>query len=207
MTEATLYTSMTSPFGRKARIGTILCGLTDKVKIEPVDMANLPPALVEQNPLAKVPVLVDAKGNALFDSRVVLEWMDLQAGGGVILPKDADDRLSTLRLQALADGIGDAWLLQLYERRFRSEEMRSDAWLERQRGKVHRGLVLAATLAPQPSGRPQVGEIALACMLGFGDSHNAGEWRNDHPALVDWLESFSGQVPAWKETHIAPVAQ
>jgi len=104
-----------------------------------------------------------------------------------------------LRLQALADGICDAGLLQVYEQRLRSPEMRSAAWVENQAGKVTRAL---ATLEATPPvyERPRIGEIALACALGYLDLRFEGAWRAGHPALVAWLDAFAARVPAFEAT-------
>ncbi|MHA4875487.1 glutathione S-transferase family protein, partial [Enterococcus faecium] len=79
-------------------------------------------------------------GLSLFDSRVILEYLDHRAGGGKIIPSDPKARFATLRLQALADGTTDAQILVLYEGRFRPVERHEPKWLDHQQGKVERGL-------------------------------------------------------------------
>lgn len=204
MTTWKLYTSLTSPFGRKVRVAAGLCGLTDRIELVPVNVMDPDPSLRRQNPLAKVPVLVDETGTALYDSRVILEWLDEQAGGGIILPAGAG-RFPALRMQALADGIGDALLLLVYERRLRTADMRSAVWMERQSQRSNVALAtLEETLPPFNSEIPHVGEIALACMLGLCDSHFGGTWRPDHPNLVKWVETFAAGIPIFRETVVAP---
>jgi glutathione S-transferase len=103
-------------------------------------------------------------------------------------------------MQALADGVMDASLLQVYETRYRAPEAHNQRWLDNQRSKVERGL---ATFEPNPpalSSRPQVGQIALACALGYQDLRFEGKWRNAYPRLVAWLDDFAAKVPSFGAT-------
>jgi glutathione S-transferase len=160
----------------------------------------------QQNPLGKIPSLVLEDGTVLFDSRVILEYLDHRAGGGKIIPKDADARFAALRLQALADGLMDASILLIYEGRWRPAERHEPKWIEHQAGKVARALAAleASTLIGGPPAAvltpPDVGQIALACALGYRDFRFEGTWRKDHPRLVAWLDRFAAQVPAFAAT-------
>ena len=99
-----LRSSPPSPFGRKIKIAAALCALTEKLGFEPTDTGDPDDSLREQNPLGKIPVLITDDGTAIYDSRVIAEWMDVQAGGGVILPR-GEDRIAALTLgPATADG-------------------------------------------------------------------------------------------------------
>ena len=104
----TLRHSPSSPFVRKIRIGASVLGLDGEIRIEPADTMNPADSVRQQNPLGKIPALVLEDGTVLFDSRVILEYLDHRAGGGRIIPTEASARFSALRLQALADGIMDA---------------------------------------------------------------------------------------------------
>jgi hypothetical protein len=104
----TLGHSPSSPFVRKIRIGASVLGLDGEIRIEPADTMNPADSVRQQNPLGKIPALVLEDGTVLFDSRVILEYLDHRAGGGRIIPTEASARFSALRLQALADGIMDA---------------------------------------------------------------------------------------------------
>lgn len=193
-----LRSSPTSPFGRKIKIAIAELGLDDRIEVVPADTNDPTESLRRQNPLGKVPTLVFEDGSTLFDSRVIAEYLDQLAGGGRLFPA-GQARFAQLRLQALADGICDAGLLQVYEQRLRSPEMRSAAWVENQAGKVTRAL---ATLEATPPvyERPRIGEIALACALGYLDLRFEGAWRAGHPALVAWLDAFAARVPAFEAT-------
>ena len=200
-----LRSSPPSPFGRKVRIAISLLGLDNEVKIEPADPTDANDSLRRQNPLGKIPALIDEDGMVYYDSRVILDYLDTRAGGGKILPRDAKARLSALRLQALCDGILDASILLVYEGRWRPAEHLVQKWVDHQTGKVTRGL--AALEAEPPalgaSTLPDVGQIALACALGYGDLRFGGKWRADHPRLVAWLDQFAARVPAYAATKVA----
>jgi glutathione S-transferase len=153
-----------------------------------------------QNPLGKIPSLVLEDGTVLFDSRVILEYLDHRAGGGRIIPTDIDARLAALRLQALADGIMDASVLLVYEGRWRAPERHEPKWIEHQAGKVERTLAALEAAPPALSPTPDVGQIALACALGYRDFRFGDAWRRDRPRLVAWLDRFAARVPAFAAT-------
>src|SRR5258708_12044078 len=107
----TIRASFGSPYGRKARIAVSILGLDGKIKIEPAATQDPADPLAKQNPLGKVPVLLLDDGSTLFDSPVILEYLDMLAGGGKILPKEMKPRFEALRLAALFDAILDASIL------------------------------------------------------------------------------------------------
>ncbi len=199
-----LRSSPASPFGRKVRIAIALLGFEPETKIEPADPTNIADTLRGQNPLGKIPALIAEDGNAYYDSRVILEFLDERAGGGRIVPREGQARLAALRLQALADGILDASILTVYEARWRASERHEQKWLEHQAGKVTRAL--AALEANPPAldaargSLPHVGHIALACALGYRDFRFGDSWRAEHPRLVSWLDDFAARVPAFAAT-------
>ncbi|MCB4769384.1 glutathione S-transferase family protein [Ancylobacter sp. Lp-2] len=197
-----LRSSKPSPFGRKVKIGAVLCGV--HLDIEWADTTDPTDSVRRQNPLGKIPVLLpDANAAPIYDSPVILEYLDMQAGGGVILPASGPGRIAALVGQALADGVMDAALLQVYEVRFRAEDLRSPAWIDNQAGKVARALKVLEASPPAratTSSGTDVAEIATACALGYLDLRFDGSWRADHPALVDWLDAFAARVPAFEAT-------
>jgi glutathione S-transferase len=191
-----------SPFGRKVKIAASVLGLTGRIEVVPADPTNASDALRAQNPLGKIPTLVLDDGQTLFDSRVVLEYLDHLAGGGRIVPPEPGARFAALRLQALCDGIMDASILQVYETRYRPEAIRHQPWLDYQADKVARAL---AALEAEPQAldpTPHVGQIALACALGYQDLRFSGTWRKSHLKLVGWLDRFAAQVPAFEQTRV-----
>jgi glutathione S-transferase len=174
--------------------------LDGSVRIEEADLMDPADSVRIQNPLGKIPTLVLEDGATLFDSRVILEYLDHRAGGGRIIPLDAPQRFAALRLQALADGIMDAAILQVYEGRWRSAERHEPRWVEHQAGKVERALSSLERANPAFGSPPTVGEIALAAALGYLDFRFAGRWRESYPGLVAWLDGFAARVPAFAAT-------
>ena len=203
-----LRSSPPSPFGRKVRIAIALLGFAADVKIEPADPTDVSDSVRRQNPLGKIPVLIVEDGTAYYDSRVILDFLDDRAGGGKIVPRDPAQRLAALRLQALGDGILDASILTVYEARWRKAETHDQKWLEHQAGKISRGLaaleaappVLDAVPQNLPQMLPNVGQITLACALGYRDLRFGGSWRSEYPGLVAWLDNFAARVPAFAAT-------
>jgi glutathione S-transferase len=192
-----LRSSPASPFGRKIKIAAGVLGLDGQIEIQPVDTTDPTDTVRKQNPLGKIPALVLEDGMVLFDSRVILEYLDHRAGGGRIVPTDASARFAALRLQALADGMMDAAILLIYEGRWRPADRREAKWVDHQAGKVARALAALEADPPILDAPPDMGRIALACALGYQDFRFAGSWRKDHPRLVAWLDNFAAAVPAY----------
>ena len=198
-----LRTSPSSPFGRKVNLAAGILGLSAQIKIETADPTNVEDSLRRQNPLGKMPTLVLDDGSTLFDSRVILEYLDHRAGGGRIIPTEPDARFAALRLQALADGMTDAQILLVYEGRFRPVEHHVKKWTDYQADKIKRGLTALEAEPPALDPTPNVGQIALACFLGHRDLRFSGDWRAGHPRLVAWLDKFAARVPTFAETKVA----
>lgn len=195
-----LYSTPASPFGRKVKIAAILIGLDGEMEIRSANVNDAGDPLMTNNPLGKIPTLVLDDGTALFDSKVIVEYLDSHAGGGKVVPAEPTARFQALRLQALCDGLLDAALLQVYEGRYRPEERRHQAWIDRQADKVSRALSYLEADPPPVDGMPHVGQIGLACALGYLDFRFDGTWRATHPALVSWLANVEATVPALEKT-------
>ncbi len=195
-----LRTSAASPFGRKVRIAAEVAGLADRVRMEPADTNDADDPLRRQNPLGKIPTLLLEDGEPLFDSRVIVEYLNDIAAAPVLVPP-GPARIAVLRHQALADGLLDACILQVYEGRYRPPELRGERWMDLQRGKMERTLAhLAERCAAPGTGAPHIGEITQACALGYLDLRFEGAWRAQHPALAAWLQDFAARVPAFDRT-------
>lgn len=194
-----LHSSPASPFGRKVKIAALHLGLGDRIDIRTADVNDPTDPVLTSNPLGKIPTLTLEDGTAIFDSRVILEYLDRLAGGDKILPAADTTRMQALTLQASVDGLLDAAILQVYERRFRPETMVHQPWLDRQATKVSRTLAALESSTPA-TGAVDVGTIALACGLAYLDFRFDGAWRNDHPNLVAWLSAFESAVPAFDKT-------
>jgi glutathione S-transferase len=197
-----LRSSPPSPFGRKVKLALGILDLEKDVTIEKADPTDANDSLRQQNPIGKIPTLIIEDGTVLYDSPVILEYLDHRAGGGKILPRDADARFKALTLQALCDGILDAGILLVYEGRWRPPEMAVQKWVDHQTGKVQRALAVLEAAPPALGAPPNVGDITLACALGYGDLRFGGQWRKDHPRLVAWLDAFAAKVPAFEKTRV-----
>jgi glutathione S-transferase len=195
-----LRSASASPFGRKIRIALALLGLEGEAKVEAADPTDPGDSLRGQNPLGKIPALVTEDGIAIYDSRVIFEYLDHRAGGGRILPSDWNARLDALRLQALCDGLLDASIMLVYEGRWRAADKHEPKWVAHQTDKVARAMIVLEAAPPPIAAPPTVGQITLACALGYLDFRFAGKWRNDCPKLVAWLDRFAKQVPAFEAT-------
>jgi glutathione S-transferase len=194
-----LRSSPASPFARKVRMAILHLGLADKVEIVAADTNNPDDLVRQDNPLGKLPVLVTEQGKAIYDSRVILEYLDHRAGGGIIIPDGWPARLDSLTMHALCDGIMDASLLIVYEARHRPPAIHHQPWVDYQRGKVVRGLAALAKTPPDPA-RFEVGAIAAACALGYLDLRRQVAWRGEFSVLVSWLDAFRASHPEFDAT-------
>jgi glutathione S-transferase len=196
-----LLSSPLSPYGRKVKMTLAMKGLKDKVEVIAVD-TNIPanPEITVANPLAKIPALVLESGQCVYDSAVICEYLDSLTPLPVLFPKSGPERWKTITLGALADGILDAALLLVYEKRFRPEEKWHEPWTERQRTKIDRSLDLLEQSPPTWGASPDYGHLTLAAALGYLDFRHEGKWRAGRPKLVAWVDQFAKAVPSFEET-------
>ena len=194
-----LRSTVTSPFGRKARMAIDALGLTERITLKPADPLDENDTLRQQNPLGKMPCLVLADGGTIYDSSIIIEFLQEVAGTDRLLPLRGPARFKALTLARLADGIMDASILIVYENRFRPDSPPSARWLDHQRGKIMRGLAAFAAAPPDPE-KTDVVTIGLSCALGYLDWRKQVDWRAAFPALVTWLDRFSAHEPAFERT-------
>ncbi|WP_312438275.1 glutathione S-transferase [Achromobacter sp.] len=195
-----IFFSPASPFVRKCMVIAHELGLVDR--LEKLPSAAGPVArdqtIIPSNPLGQVPTLITDEGQALFDSRVVCEYLN-DLGGGTFFPA-GKARWAVLAEQAMADGMLGAALLARYETVLRPEALRWDGWVEGQLGKVRDGLALIEKNAAGLEGRLDIGTITIGCALGYLDFRFPDlDWRASHPAAAKWFESFS-QRPSMQAT-------
>lgn len=188
-----LFHAPTSPYVRKVMVVLHETEQLDDVEIvpaygSPTDPDTMPLA---KNPLGKLPALARADGPAIYDSRVICRYLNDRAGGR--LYPDAPRLWETLTLEATADGMLDAALLMVYEKRLRPEGMQYSDWIEGQWLKVERAVAaLNAMWISHLRGRLDIGQIAVACALGYVDFRHADrDWRKGNEALADWYTQFS----------------
>jgi glutathione S-transferase len=197
-----LLASPASPFTRKVRIvlaeKRIDCEM-ERVDVQPVDNPVNP-----HNPLGKIPTLILDDGTALYDSRVIVEFLDNASPIARLIPEDNRERVAVRRWEALADGVTDAGILIRYES-LRPKNEQSPAWVAKQAARMHRGLVqMQADLGEKPwcvGDRYTLADIAVGCCLGWlGFRKPAGiDWRADYPALAKHYDKLM-ERPAFGET-------
>ena len=185
-----------SPFARKVRVLASETGLLPRIEL--IDTAVLPITLNERvnalNPLGKIPVLLTDDGEALFDSRVICEYLDSLHDHPRLFPSEPAARWRTLRLAALADGLMEAALLVRYERAVRPASRQWDEWAEGQLGKVRRALLTLEASAEELQGPSSIAHISVASALGYLDFRFAElAWRDGSPTLAKFQESFAGR--------------
>lgn len=185
-----------SPYSRKVRVLARELGLADR--IEEVSVVTTPVAPAAEvsaaNPLSKFPTLLLDDGSALYDSRVICEYLEYLAwdSGTVSAPKQGPARFAMLRRQALADGLLDAALLHRYETVLRPKELHWSAWLEAQLGKVHEALASLATDAPSIEPVLTVDAAAVASALGWLEFRMPElTWKEELPALNEFYKEMS----------------
>ncbi len=199
-----LIGSLTSPYVRKVRIVMAEKKLDYRLELEDVWKSD---AIAKSNPLGKVPCLVMDAGEALFDSRVIVEFLDTRSPVSRLIPEGSRERTEVRTWEALADGAIDAAILARLEQTWpgRSAEQRSPAWAERQLGKVQAALqASSAALADKPWCAPgnhmTLADIAVGCMLGYLDFRFPEiAWRRAHPNLARLSEKL-GSRPSFIDT-------
>ena len=195
-----LLGSPASPFVRKVLLTAAVKGMADRITLQPADTNKGDPALERENPLGKIPCLVTGSGPALYDSHVICEYLDSLAPSPVLFPKPGPERWRVLTMGALCDGILDAALLLVYEKRFRPEDKLVQGWVDRQQSRIDRALDHLEPSPPSIAGGLDYGHVTLAAALGYLDFRHEGKWRGKRPKLVAWLEAFSKAVPAFEKT-------
>ena len=202
-----LIGATTSPYVRKVRIVMAEKKLEYTFVEENVWAADT--TINHANPLGKVPCLILDAGEALFDSRVIVEYLDILSPVGKLIPASGRERAEVKTWEALADGLLDAAILARLEATWagRTEEQRSQAWIDRQMGKIHDSLKAMSTgLGDKPfcSGiHLTLSDIAVGSALGYLDFRFPKiDWRDTHPNLAKLQEklmqkqSFIDTIPA-----------
>lgn len=186
-----LITGPASTFGRKVRVVAIEIGIESRIQIELFPPDQITARAAPHNPLGKVPVLFPDEGDPLYDSPVICEYLDSLNGGSKLFPTQGEARWNALRLQALGDGIGEA-VGALGAEKSRSAPVQHAPAIDAQSARIERALDYLETRIGELSGPLSIGQVAVACGLGYIDFREpALGWRTSRPQLADWFESFS----------------
>jgi len=199
----TLFHNPASPYVRKVMVLLHETGQLNRVALQHSQLTPVSPdaALNQGNPLGKIPALRLADGSVLYDSRVILDYLDQQHVGNPLIPRDGSARWRRLTLAALADGIMDASVLIRYEVALRAPEKHWDQWLDAQRDKIRRAVaVLEADAIAELASHFDIAAISVACALGYLDfRHPDLNWRDANPQLAAWYADVS-QRPSMRDT-------
>lgn len=198
-----LYTSLTSPYGRKARV--MLAEKRIDYELVLTDVSDPNSELLKFNPLGKIPCLVLDDGNSLFDSPVIMEYLDSVTPVGHLIPETTRPRIQVKRWEALADGVLDAAVAIVLEKK-RAPQLQSNDWIVRQSAKIERGLkAISQDLGENAwcTGHTfNLADLVVGCALFYLDFRFAEvNWRKDHPnlgQLTDKLakrNSFKNTMP------------
>ena len=201
-----LIGSLTSPYVRKVRVVMAEKKLDYQLELEDVWASK---QILKSNPLGKVPCLVMDGAEAVFDSRVIVEYVDTLSPVGRLIPERGRERTEVRTWEALADGVAEAAILARLEQTWdgRSAAQRSEAWVERQMEKVHASLAAMSQGLADKSWCTGIhftlADIACGCALGYLDFRFPHiDWRSEYPNLARLSDklalrpSFADTVPA-----------
>lgn len=196
-----LLYSLTSPYARKVRVAAIEKRI--EVDMQAVVLADPECPVIHHNPLGKIPVLILDDGESLFDSRVIVEYLDNRTPLAKLIPQENSAKIWVRRWEALADGVCDAAVAAMQESR-RADNLRDPAVIEKQMGKVERGLTqLNAELGESKwcvDDTFSLADIALGCMLGWLDlRYQDLAWRESYPNLARHFDEMMKR-PSFSET-------
>lgn len=190
-----LYYGTTSPYVRKVVVAGIELGLDDQ--IERVNTLPWEPNTKygNVNPVGKVPALITDNGQAIYDSPVIIDYLDSLHNGQKLIPANGPERYDVLRIAALADGMMDAVILLFSELTRRPKELHWDFWDDRMRNTVARSLdALETDAASFDPSQPDLGQITTACGVGWIEFRLEVlgiNFRENRPALSTWFDEFS----------------
>lgn len=197
-----LLGSHASPYVRKVRVVMAEKKLDYEFILEDVWASDT--KIQQSNPLGKVPCLIMEDGGAMFDSRVIVEYLDTLSPVGKLVPPNGRERAEVKCWEALADGVADAAILVRLEKTKRPESQQSPEWIKRQMDKVHAGLkAMSAGLKDKPycaGTHYSLADVAVGCTLDWLTFRFPEiKWRDDYPNLGKLFDKLS-ERPSFKET-------
>lgn len=197
-----LLGSLTSPYVRKVRI--VMAEKRIEYQLELEDVWAPDTRILESNPLGKVPCLIMEDGGAVFDSRVIVEYLDSATPVAKLIPPSGRERAEVRTWEALADGVVDAAILARLEQTQRPPEQQSAKWIDRQMGKMQAGVAAMSRGLGDKSwcnGHAYtLADIAVGCALGYLDFRfGSMDWRGQYPNLARHCDKLMSR-PSFIET-------
>lgn len=191
-----LIASLTSPYVRKVRI--VMAEKRIDYQLDLDDVWSPDSRIRESNPLSKVPCLIMEDGGAVFDSRVIAEYLDTMTPIARLIPPNGRERAEVRTWEALADGVLDAAILVRIEQTQRPREQQSDKWTARQMDKIHAGIAaMSQGIAEKPWCNGQsytLADIAVGCALGYLDFRFPRiDWRSSYQNLARLGDKLSAR--------------
>jgi glutathione S-transferase len=183
-----LLYSPASPYSAKVRMAARHLGI--EITEVKTDTNAMPPSLIDNNPLGKIPVLLRDDEAPIYDSIAIMHFLDRKSGGK-LYPKKDEKRTEAEVLEALCDGVMDCLLAIVYERRSREEEKVHQPWIDKQWAKVVRSLDYLENNLPKTGKKLHGGHFALAALIGYLDLRFNGLWAEGRPELASWPDVFA----------------
>ncbi|WP_158089539.1 glutathione S-transferase [Magnetofaba australis] len=194
-----LYTSPTSPFGRKVVITLFERGLLEQTEVIVMNALDNPAALLQSNPLGKVPCLITDDNQAIYDSPLICAWLDNFSGDRGLWAGHGKPHWERHKRQSLADGLMEAAFLLVMERK-RPDAEQSTLWMARWSDAIARGVAVLERDAEAIGQGGRVDQIAVGCALGYLDFRLPDlNWRSHAPRLTPWFAEYA-QRPAMLAT-------
>ena len=198
--------SKASPYVRKILLAAHHLGLHENITLEVADTNDPNDSLRGQNPTGRIPVLIKQDGKPLYDSRVILDFLERQSDN-FLFPETGDLRDLALTQAALAEGLIDSAILCVYADKFSGDQPPPELWRSHHLQKIKRGCdYLEHYISSWVSNQPYAGSsITLATCLGYLSFRNVHNWSNDRPNLLNWYNKAAASLPGFDST--APNAE
>lgn len=185
-----LFFSPNSPYARKCRVLILEKGLEASVELVSTMPADNSPELILANPLGTVPTLLLDNGFAYCESPIICEYLDSLSGKNTLFPKSQAERFEALAMAALADGVMDAAVACVMERR-RPLEIQYQPWVQRKEAAIMRTIAKIAEFDLENYGW-NIGTLGIAVALEYVNLRFPNLcWQNEHEKLADWLKIVS----------------
>ena len=195
------YVTNNSPYARMVRVVALELGLYDEIEWKTLTREERGDLQI-YNPLGKVPVAILDTGDIVCDSPVICAYVDSLPSSKNLIPGSGSKRWEVLTLEALGDGLGDA-VIAVSQENQRSNELRSQDVVDRQVGKIKSALSVLDKVVSDFNDPPLIGEIAVACSLGYMDFRGIfPEWRDSYANMASWYtiilkrQSFTKTAPS-----------